>query len=439
MYILSLDFGTSSLKLSIVDEKLNLIKSVKKGYEFRVFDTDKVELSSEDVFNAFIEGTKEIEEYVNDIAAVAYDVFSPSVVFMDKSGKVLHPIITHLDRRSRTQSKEIVKEMGANNFQKITGTFPFTGGASITTIMWVKENMPEIYNNAFKIGHLNTFIHFKLTKKWVTDYVNATMTAMYETITCNGWSKDITSTFGINIGKLPDVFQAGVIEGTLCKEISQLTNLREGIPVIVGSNDCAVSHIGAGNDNSGDILNTAGSNEILSILTDKPITNKEYYLRKAVNKDKWQIFCITTGGFAIEWFRKNFYEAMDVNEFYNQYLVDVIGNRMDPGTVKFLPYLAGDRQSLMKKRGGFHGLTLGSTKEEMLVSLLYGTHDPLLKTLEIAKKSIQLNNTIKVTGGLANDSYSQLKKVLFKKYNMEVVDDCTIIGNAKLALEAIKR
>lgn len=438
MYILSVDFGTSSVKAAVVDENCNTISWAKSSYDFNVYDNDKVELDIDVVFNGFVECTRKMREYMDKIELIGYDTFSPSPVFMDEEGDVLYPLITHLDRRSRKQTRQIVKAMGEDAYQKITGILPFTGGASLTSMMWMKENEPGIFNKAYKIGHFNTYIYKKFTGVWATEQVNASMMGIYETIKGTGWSKEICRAFGIPEEKLPEIKEAGAILGKLRKEVAELTGLREGIPVALGSNDAATAQVGAGNTETGDILDISGSSEMVSILTDKPIVNKKYYLRKAATQGKWQIFAITIGGFAIDWFRKEFYKEMEINQFYNEYLADVIKNKLHKTTVKFWPYLAGDRQSLKKKRGMFSGLTLETSREDMLISIMFGTHNPIVETIDIASKSIQLNRTIKITGGLTEESYISLKKSIFKGYDFETVDDCPIKGNVKLALQGLK-
>lgn len=437
MYILSVDFGTSSVKAAILNEKCETIAWAKSPYDFNVYDSDKVELDSELVFAGFIDCVRQMKEHIDKVELIGFDTFSPSVVMMDEKGNALYPVITHLDRRSRKQTQEICDIMGEDAYQKITGILPFTGGASVTSMMWMKENEPEIFNKTHKIGHFNTYIYKRLTDVWATDYVNASMMGLYETVKDSGWSVDICNTFGIPMEKLPGIYQSGTILGELRKEVAEATGLKEGIPVALGGNDAATAQVGAGNVETGDILVISGSSEMVSILTDKPVVNKKYYLRRSATPGKWQIFAITVGGFAIDWFRKEFFSEMEINDFYNNYLADVINNRLDSKTVEFAPYLAGDRQSLEKKRGGFSGLTLETTRENMLVSILVGMHNPVTETIKLAEEFLNLNKNIKFTGGLTGDQFIDLKKEIFKGYEFEVVDDCPIIGNVKLALAGL--
>ena len=105
----------------------------RKSTSSKIPQPNFVELNPDDVYSAMLKCIAGFKKYHNQIEAIAYDTFSPSVAFMDKEGNALYPFITHLDRRSGEQSEKIQQEMGSNEFQSITGTFPFTGGASITS------------------------------------------------------------------------------------------------------------------------------------------------------------------------------------------------------------------------------------------------------------------------------------------------------------------
>lgn len=438
MYILSVDFGTSSMKMSILDGNAKILESTKVDYQYHAFNQDWVELDVNQVLNAMLKGINSLSKYKNDIEVFAYDTFSPSMVFMDKDGEALYPLITHLDRRSKQQTTKILNEMGKEKFQSITGIQPFTGGASITTVLWMMENMPDLFNKTYKFGHLNTYIYHKLTGCWATDPTNASMMGMYETTKWGTWSKEIYKTFGIPENKLPDIFNAGTIIGVLNKKMAELTGLSEGIPVLLGSNDVATSLVGAGNTHEGDILNVSGSSEMISIISDKPIISDKYYLRNAVTPGKWQIYATTLGGFAIDWFRREFYRDQDTDYFFDVEFPNVIKNNICETKVKFSPYLVGDRQSLTPKKAAFSEITIDTKREDLLASILLGVHEPILETIELTSKFMKHNKTIKLTGGMNNSKFVNVKKELFKDFDFVVKEECAIIGNAILALQALE-
>ncbi len=437
MYILAMDFGTSSLKAAITNESGETVAETPSlPYKCRIFNGDWMEIDPAHVRGAFIEATKVLADYMPKVDAVAFDTFSPSPVFLDQSGEPLHNIVTHLDRRSKPQTLEILNVMGKQRFQEITGIQPFTGGASITTFMWFRKNMPEVFENAYKIGHLPTYIYHLLTGLFCSDPVNASMSGMYDTAHQSGWSKEITAAFGIPMDKLPDIYRAGEVVGALSEKAAALSGMRAGIPVGMGTNDCAAAQVGAGNENSGDVLIISGSSEMISILTDRSMVSDKYYFRNAALPGTWQIFAITASGFVIEWFRENFCRELTKEEFFTREFPAAIEGDILNNPVKFLPYMAGDRQSLETKRGAFTGLTLETTRRDMLSSILVGIHDPIVDTLKICGESMELNKKhVKLTGGMITPQFIDLKKKLMPGYEFEPVEDCTLKGVTRLVLK----
>ena len=442
MYILSIDFGTSSVKIAVLNEKLDTVQKTKKEYYYTVIDNDQVEIDPEMVFQAAVAGVRELSrEYLEQIDIIAFDVFSPSLVALDEGGKPVYPCILHLDRRSRAQSQGIITRFGKKEFMGITGVLPFAGGVSITSLLWLKENCPAIYWQTYKFGHFNTFIFKKLTGNWGIDSVNASMTGLYETTTWGSWSKEICAAVGIPTSKLPEIYETGTMVARLKGKVAKELGLKAGIPVLLGSNDAATGIFGAGIAENGDILNIAGSNEILTILTDKPVINEGYYLRNSLFPGKWQIFSINIGGFALEWFRQLAYSEMDRGYFYETLLSEIIDGESSEGfarpTAKFKPFLAGDRHSLEVKRGAFTDLTLSTKRDEMLKAILFGINEHITNNIEIAGQFLTLNKKIIITGGLAETPYLKMKTKIMPGFTFEFKRRCTTIGNGKLALIAL--
>ncbi|MDL2273997.1 sugar kinase [Oscillospiraceae bacterium OttesenSCG-928-G22] len=433
MSVLALDFGTSSLKAAIYDRDVTCLRQTTIPYDYTVENGDWITIHTDLLDGALAAATKQFSDLLPDVEIISYVTFSPSLTLMDGEGRALYPVITHLDRRAKAESKRIQDEIGAYEFQKTTGLFPFTGGASITTVMWFQKNLPDLFEKTYKLGHLPTYIHKKLTGTFATDYVNASMMGAYETVTETGWAKDILGALGVPVEKFPDIHQAGRALGTLNEASAKWLGLKSGIPVLLGSNDAATAHVGAENSAAGEVLIITGSSEMVSVLSDKPERNEKYYLRKAIFPGMWQLYATTMGGFALEWMHAQMFRDLSKDEYYGTLIPSLLKEGRGTSTVRFLPYMAGDRQSLQKKTGSFTGLTLATTREEMLLSIFYGINEPIKKTIELGRKFLTIRDPIKITGGLTRTAgYSEFKRKLLKSGEIREMSDCTILGAAKL-------
>ena len=438
MKILSIDFGTSSVKMAVLNEKEDILAEAKEEYAYQVIDKHKIQIDPDIMYAAFLKGLGGFREHLADIELVVPCVFAPVFIPLDRDGNALHPAIIHLDRRSYVQSRFALKAVGKKDFLGISGNLPFAGGISCTSMLWYKDNLPELYRRTWKLGHMNTYLQRRLVGKWLIDPSNASFTGLYETLAMGGWSEKICSALGIDRGLLPDITPSISVAGKLTREAAAATGLREGIPVAMGANDTTSAAYGSGAINNGDILNISGSNEIITVTTDAPVPHEKYYIRSSMEPGKWLYLAITVGGFALEWFRKEFYSEMEKKRFYGTFLSEFVREHTHTD-VKFKPYLAGDRHSLVKKKGAFTGLTFESTREDLLLGLLIGTFEPVFNTINILKKRMKLNPHIFWTGGMVGDAYQDFKRRIFKGFDFNMKRECSTLGNLKVALKLMNR
>jgi xylulokinase len=451
LFILSADFGTSSLKLAVLDRRLETVSTRTIGYVYETSGGDRVEMAPEAPLRAFVEGMKALSGYADRIEVVAPCVFCPSLVALDREGNSLYPIITHLDRRSVGQARRALEAVGKDAFLGINGNLPFPGGISLTSILWLKENYPHIHAKTWKYGHFNTYLHRVLTGRFLIDPTNASFTGLYETVSRGGWSRELCAALGVDMDKLPEIRPSGETVGGLTKTASAMTGLREGIPVLMGANDSSSAAYGAGVVDEGAMLNISGSNEILTIALDRPLPHEKVYLRAHVTEGKWLCLTITVGGGAIEWFRRVFCVEMSPEVFYKRYLPDLVGRRFggtggqrvrevsrEPDTaVLFAPYLAGDRHSIEQRRASFEGITLETGRDDFLAAVLAGIMEPIRMAIGIYGDRVKLGREIVLTGGLANCVPLEFKERMFPDFRFRIVEGCTALGNGKLALEAL--
>lgn len=435
MLFLSVDFGTSSLKASLVDERLNELSTARAEYPYILLPGSKVEMDPEELMGGLYKATAQLDpDLLEKVELLCYDTFSPSPVFIKASGELAYPnIVTHMDRRSREQCRYIDEEFGRDRYLHIAGIYPFAGGAGIMTVLWMKQNQPEVLESTFRIGHLTTYVHRQLTGEWMVDMVNASMLGLYETLTQGGWSRTLLDEFSLDERWFDRICNPGTVLGRLLPEASAKLGVKSGVPVAIGTNDMASAQLGAGNLEPGCIMNTAGSSDMVSILTDQPVVNPHYYLRNSALPGLWQIYATTAGGFALDWFHEQLARDLTGQEFYEDLVPNALAEFKEDGEVTFDPYLTGDRQSMEKRTGAWHGLTLAATREEMLAAMLKSMNRVLNTTVREAAQIVKLKPVIKLTGGLSTKAFVQLKEREIPGFRFEVVENCSIIGNVALA------
>ncbi len=436
-YILSIDVGTQSLKAYILDDQLRIKEQIKVEYSMMIQDKYKIEMDTEGFWNAFKEACGNLKN-VKKIDAISFATLCPSLVILDDEGMPLRPMILHLDRRSYKQAVWALKRVPEETFLAIAGNPPIPGGISLTSLLWVKENEPSLYERKnVTFGHAITFFTKRLVGECFIDPSNASFTGLYETVEYGDWSDILLKELGIHRDKLPTVVKSATVVGKLLQSAARESGLPEGIPVVIGANDTTCASVGAGILKTGELLNTSGTVEIMVLSLTKPLLNKKHLLRTHAYDGHWLAMRVVgAGGASVEWFRENFCKEMTKDAFYNAYLPKVLLNNRNPDA-QFHPFLSGDRHCIKSKLASFTRLSLSSSRDDLLSALANGIVKTQIEGIKEWEKNVELADTIYHVGGGATQSYTDFKRNLLKKYNFVEVANATALGAAKICIDAM--
>jgi xylulokinase len=85
----------------------------------------------------------------DSVAAIVFSTQAQGVIPVSENGTVLYPNITWVDGRAEKQAQGIMKKVGGTRvFTMLAGT-PIMGKDCIAKIIWLKEERPDVYNNAY--------------------------------------------------------------------------------------------------------------------------------------------------------------------------------------------------------------------------------------------------------------------------------------------------
>ena len=436
--ILAIDVGTQSLRACIIDPQLSLVERQQIHYSPQVKSRDRVEIDAEVLWDALVQACSGLKQKKR-VKVITFSTLCPSLLPMDAAGNSLHPIILHLDRRSYRQAQWALNRVGEEEFLNIAGNLPIPGGISVTSLLWLRDHMPEIYSKKdIFFGHAVTFFLKRFTGRFVIDPSNASFTGLYDTVGYSDWDERLLQPLKIERHKLPEVVHSQTITGELVDKTARDLGLNKNIPVVIGANDTTCAAVGAGAVNSGDIMNTSGTVEILVLCLDKPIVSKNHLLRTHAFPGRWLAMrTVGAGGASLEWFRINFCKEMTKKIFYEDYLKEVLSQGSLPGA-RFHPFLTGDRHRIKRKSGAFTRLTLNTTREDTLLALSHGIVSFQIESLSEWQKQVKVSKDIYHVGGGASSAYTGYKQRMLENYRFVQLGETTLIGAAKLAMEALK-
>jgi len=171
----------------------------------------------------------------------------------------------------------------------------------------------------------------------------------------------------------------------------------------------------------------------------RSLIDKAHLLRTHAYPNRWLAMkIVVAGGGSIEWFRRTLCRELSREVFYNEYFPEVLKETTPPDS-RFKPYLSGDRHSISQKAGAFTGLSLSTSREELLLSLARGIASSQIAALKKWRQEVSLADSIFHVGGGASQPYSEFKERLYKDYKFINKGQTTLKGAADLAFTALKK
>lgn len=407
--ILAVDVGTSALKLGVFGPDLEKRGETRRGYEPHLYDRGKADIDPEIWWHALRECCAEMHANLRDVAVVSLSVTTPGLTPMAADGTALSPAVLFLDGRSRAQSAAIRRIVGEERFLSEACNLPVSGGSSLSSILWFRDERPRVWAEAAKFGHCNTYLVKRLTGRWAIDPSTVSITGLYNTARNDlTWNDTVLRLAGIPEDRLPPLLQSYDPVGEVLPEVADELGLPGDCTVLCGGNDAVLAALSGGLIEPGDVNLISGTCDIASVCTDAPVASPDFNVRCHAIPGRWlTFFVLNTGGAALDWFHASFCRELTHDQFYDEYVPGVLTAFLeDPGADEreamlpaFEPYLGGSRYSLEPLTAGFTGLTLETTRDDLLLSLIRGNAAYLGAHLKAVARLVSLGRTVGISGG----------------------------------------
>ena len=310
-YLMTIDAGTGSARAVIFDLKGNQISVGQEEWEHLSLEgvANSMSFDYKNNWELILRCIKISLEEANlkaiDIIAVSATSMREGIVLYDKDNNEVFAV-ANVDARAHEQVKYI-KE----NFKGIEEEFYNESGqtfalGALPRIMWVKENMPEVYENVSKISMISDWILFKLSGIIATDPSNGGTSGIYS-LKQRDWVSSMARKVGLKDNIFPPSFEPGVVLG---KVNSSKNILSQKTLVVVGGGDVQLGSAGLGVVNLGDVAILGGSfwQQIVNIPSQTlPPKDMSIRVNPHVIQGQSQAEGITFfSGLVMRWFRDAF-------------------------------------------------------------------------------------------------------------------------------------
>ncbi|MBF8983868.1 autoinducer-2 kinase [Lutibacter sp. B2] len=317
-YVMAIDAGTGSVRSVIFDENFTQIAVAQHEWTHKedpryegAIDFD-VEKNTKLMFDTIRQSIKTSGIDGKDIIAISTTSMREAFVLYDESGNEIWAV-SNVDARA---SKEVIELKALSDhieedIYSISGQ-TFALGA-IPRLLWVKNNLPDVYEKTKSITMLNDWIIYRLTGILSIEPSNASTTGILDSNKRN-WDMSILEKCGLKQDMYPPIYESGTPVGKITKEIAELTGLSENCTVVVGGGDVQMGCIGIGVIKESQVALLGGSFWQLEYNTASPNIDKMGRIRVNCHAipEMWQQELIAFyPGLVLRWFRDCFcqYEA----------------------------------------------------------------------------------------------------------------------------------
>lgn len=445
-YLLAHDLGTSGNKATLFTTDGELLGSSVSNYPTKYYNGNWAEQNPNDWWEAVCSSTKALIAGIDveDICAVAFSGQMMGCLCLDRNGIPLYDSIIWADMRAQKAEKEIVERVGAETFFHTTGHRP-GASYSLAKYMWLRENEPDVFKKTHKILQAKDYMVFKLTGRFCTDYNDATGTNAFD-LSNFAWSDRILDAVDIPREVFPEAVQSTCVVGEVTAEAAEVCGLKKGTPVVMGAGDGGCGAIGAGCISNNSTYCCMGTSAWIAHISDKPIFDTEM---KLVNWAHAVPGLVSTNGTmqcagtSYSWMKENLCRMeRELARVGGGSIYDYINKGIESAPagcngLYYMPYLCGERCPRWDAyaKGGFYGLKMENTHEDMIRSVVEGIGYNMRVILDIMRDYADIRE-MSVMGGLIK-SKTNLKifaDILnLRLSTLNYFDEATSVGAAVLA------
>jgi len=366
------------------------------------------------------------------------------LVAVDREGIPLRPAIMLWDQRALPEVERIKKILGAQEVFEVTGNPVAPGAFSLPTILWMKNQEPELFEKTYKLMVPGGYLVARMTGEFTIDYSRASTTLLFD-IRKKQWQQSFLDKLEIDVDKLPVPVPCDHVVGTITKMVSELTGLTAGTPVVAGCMDTIGASIGSGVLEEGQCFVIMGTAARVAGPIKKPEFDNRFMNCTHVTDNCWQYIGAINGvGSSLKWIRDTFCQMeQSVADLTGKEVYDLItaqASQSPHGSkgLVFLPYLAGERTPIWDPyaRGVFFGVTLGHNRADFFRSVLEGAAFAIRHVVELLEKDGDLPIEELRIGGAAASSrvWNQIiSDVLGKRVVSLTQSHTEVLGAALLA------
>jgi xylulokinase len=393
-HILAIDLGTSALKVALVSVAGEVVAADEEAHQADLLPGGGAEQDAEGWWDLITRVSSRLMARgvvpPEEVAAVCCTAQWSGTVPVDTSGRPVRNAIIWMDSRGAPYARRItggpvrIQGYGPDKLvrwiRKTGGIPSHSGKDSIAHILWLQHAEPESYRAASLFLEPKDWLNLRLTGRaaasvdsialhWVTDNRRADRI---------GYDPALLRRAGVARQKLPDLVAATDVLGPLLAGPAAALGVPAGLPVVAGTPDLHSAAIGSGATRDFQAHLYVGTSSWLTCHVPFKRTDLLRNIASLPSAIPGRYFVADeqeTAGAALTFLRDRVLFGGDPPPgAYREF--DRMAASAPPGSggVIFTPWLYGERTPVEDRflRGGFHNLSLSTTRDELVRAVFEG-------------------------------------------------------------------
>jgi len=399
-YILAIDLGTNGPKVALVSTHGEVLDYEFEETPISFLPNGGAEQDPDDWWNAITKATRRLLGKgmvpVDNVIALCCTTQWSGTVAVDRDGDHLMNAIIWMDSRGAPYVKEItgglvkIEGYGVDKmlrWLRLTGGLPARSGKGpIGHILYIRHEHPKVYRQTHKFLEPKDYLNLRLTGQFAASYDSIALHWVTDNRDLSNVVYDdrLLKLVALERDKLPDLKQAVDILGPIKPGVAAELGLPEGVQVVMGTPDVQSAAIGSGavRDYEGHLY--IGTSSWLTCHVPFKKTDIFHNMASLPSAIPGRYFIANeqeTAGACLKFLRDNILYHEDelltkagVPDVYK--IFDRIVEQAPAGSGKliFTPWLYGERTPVEDHavRGGFHNLSLQTTREHVIRAVFEG-------------------------------------------------------------------
>ncbi len=439
MYLLGVDIGSSSVKVSLLEAEtgkcLSSAFTPKKEMEMISVKSGWAEQNPETWWEnlklALAEVVSDSKVNTEQIKAIGISYQMHGLVLIDKNQEVIRPSIIWCDSRAVEIGNKAFLEIGKEHcFERVLNS---PGNFTASKLKWVKENEPSTYEKIYKMMLPGDYIAMKLT-----GLITTTNTGLSEGILWDFKENKIATLildhYGISKELIPTLVPVFSNQGNLTKEVAAELGLSAKTIVSYRGGDQPNNALSLNVLNPGEVAATAGTSGVIYGVTDKVSYDSASRVNSFahINHTKEEnrlgvLLCINGTGILTSWMKNKLLEG---DKTLTYPAMNELASKAPIGSagIVVLPFGNGAERVLGNKNIGAHitGLDfnnhslshiLRAAQEGIVFSMFYGLE--IMKEMGVNPTKIRAGEANMFLSPVFSNAFANITGAIVELYNTD--------------------